>query len=672
MDNKQNIGVLRTRYKVLLQQPLPQMDSGENRAYKVEDQRDSNNVLYALVIAPGMPFRDNIIETITAKNTPGMVDLHSHGVVQFDAIDFRYVFVFDLPLGGRVFTEGTGGLSEHVVLGTIVPRLVDVVINLSSRDIPHRNIRADNVFYMEDGGAGVALGECVTTPAGSLQSAVYEPLESANALADGRGEGGMMSDTYALGIMIVHMLGGVLPGEGRTPAELYAAKLVHGTYAVLVPKIPASSRVGFLLAGLLNDDPSRRWNVNVLIRWRDGVYERPRPGFGDRQAPGPLVFEGEEYLSPRVLSLAMTRRPAQAYSLLEGGKVESWVRNSLNDKDSSARLADSISTARSVSGGARRRELQTVSKASSILDYQGALWYRELSFPRGGLGGIVAYSFRKEGPTKTAIAEFLEGGVLVDIIYSDLQKSEGGKRKDDSWVGIGKATECLEFMGKREALGFGLERCLYELNSSLSCMSPVLKGCYVRDVEQLLDLLEVIALKENGKIKPFDRHISAFIATRANGMQKYFLKLATISTTDVDYTLNQISILGRLQHLLSPSPKPGLCLWVKTVMTPLINKIHSDIRREFLKKKLEKVIDSGNIEQVLKEIDLKNSLRRDAKEYDQAIKDFKGIINSISSLENGEKARLYVARKYGHWIASIISIAALLSSMGLSYIYFMR
>jgi len=155
-------------------------------------------------------------------------------------------------------------------------------------------------------------------------------------------------------------------------------------------------------------------------------------------------------------------------------------------------------------------------------------------------------------------------------------------------------------------------------------------------------------------------------------MQKYFLKLATISTTDVDYTLNQISILGRLQHLLSPSPKPGLCLWVKTVMSPLINKIHSDIRREFLKKKLEKVIDSGNIEQVLKEIDLKNSLRRDAKEYDQAIKDFKGIINSISSLENGEKARLYVARKYGHWIASIISIAALLSSMGLSYIYFMR
>ncbi|MEH6475387.1 MAG: hypothetical protein V7727_06840 [Sneathiella sp.] len=670
MDNMQNLGVLRTRYKVLLQQPISHMDSGENRAYKVEDQRDSSNVLYALVITSGMPFRDKIIETLTAKNTPGMLDLHSHGVVQFDVTDFRYVFVFDLPSGGRAFTEGAAGLSEQVVLGTIVPKLVDVIIDLSSRKITHRNIRAENVFYMEAGNTGVGLGECVSTPAGSLQAAVYEPLESANALADGRGEGTVMTDVYALGIMIVHMLGGVLPGEGRTPAELYAAKLMHGTYAVLVPKIPASSRVGFLLAGLLNDDPSRRWNVDVLIRWRDGVYERPRPGFGDRQAPGPLVFDDNAYLSPRLLSLAMTRRPAQAYTLLESGKVESWVRNSLNDKDSGARLADSISAGRSGSGGARRRELQSVAKACSILDHQGALWYRELAFSRGGLGGAVAASFRKDGPIKTAIAELLEGGILLDIIYSDLQKSEGGRRKDDSWVGLGKATDCFEVMEKREALGFGLERCLYELNAGLSCVSPVLKGSYVRNSEALLDLLEALSLKENGKINPFDRHISGFIVARTNGMQKHFQKLSTIPTSDVDYTLNLIVILGRLQHLLSPSAKPGLCLWVKSVMTPLINKIHSDIRREFLKKKLDKVIESGNIDLILKEIDLKNSLSRDEKEYDQAIKAFQAITHNISSLENGGEARLYAARKYGHWIASIMSIAALLSSLGLSYMYF--
>ncbi|OUR79512.1 hypothetical protein A9Q83_03670 [Alphaproteobacteria bacterium 46_93_T64] len=671
MENGQNSGVLRSRYKVLLQHPLGHMDSGENRAYKVEDMRDSSNVLYALVIASGMPFRSSIIETITAKNTPGMIDLHSHGVVQFDATDFRYVFVFDLPVGGYAFTEGKG-LSEQVVLGVIVPRIVDVIINLASREISHRNIRADNVFYMEEGNSGVAVGECVSTPPGSLQAAVYEPLESANALADGRGEGSLMTDIYALGVMIVHMLGGTHPGEGRTPAELYAAKLMHGTYAVLVPKIPASSRVSFLLAGLLNDDPSRRWNLDVLIRWRDGVYERPRPGFGDRQAPGPLVFDGNEYLSPRVLALAMTRRPAQAYSLLEGGKIESWVRNSLNDKDAGARLADSIATGGRGSGGARRRELQSVAKASAILDSQGAFWYRESSFSRGGLGGVLAYAFRNEGAVKTAIAELLEGGVLVDAVYSDLQKTEGGRRKDDSWVGIGKVTECFAYMEKREDLGFGLERCLYELNTRLGCMSPVLKGSYVSDAEKLIDLLEQLALKENGKINPFDRHISAFVATRTPNTQKMFHKLSTIPLKDVDYTLNLVMILGRMQHLLSPSPKPGLCLWVKSALTPIINTIHSDIRREFLKKKLDKVIERGNIELILKEMDLKNNLKRDASEYDQAITSFASIVNNITALENGTIARKYAAHKYGHWIASIMSIAALLSSMGLSYMYFLR
>jgi len=668
MTDEQNLGVLRSRYKVLLQHPLPHMDSGENKAYKVDDLRDSNNILYAVVLASGVPFRDNLVETITAKNTSGMVDLHSHGTVQFGALDYRYVFILDLPLGGNVFISGNGGLSEHIVLGIVAPRIVDVIINFASRDISHRNIRADNVFYMENEKSGVALGECITTPPGSLQPAVYEPLESANALADGRGDAGIMADIYALGIMIVHMLGGALPGEGKSSTELYAAKLRHGTYAVLVPKIPASSRVGFLLAGLLNDDPTRRWNVEVLIRWRDGVYERPRPGFGDRQAPGPIVFEGTEYLSPRLLSLAFTKRPAQAYTLLESGKVESWVRNSLNDKDAGMRIADSVATRGR--GGDRRNELQSVAKVNAVLDIQGAFWYREVTFSRGGLSSLIAAAFRHEGPVKTAIAELLESGLLLDIIYSDINSAEGGKRKDGSWLSMGQATECFEFMEKRESLGFGLERCLYELNPTMSCMSALLKGSYIKDAEKLMDILESLALKAEGKIKPFDRHIAAFIAARTNSLSKNFQKMSALKIGSMEQTLLLVAMFGRLQNLLSPSPKPGLCLWVKVLLTPLINKIHSDIRREFIKKKLDNAVGSGNIEKILKEVDLQRNLLRDEREYDQAIKAFISIEQGIKALENGAQSRLWAAQKYGHWIASLISIAALLSSMAFSYMYF--
>ncbi|WP_169570038.1 hypothetical protein [Sneathiella limimaris] len=670
MDNQQELGILRGRYRVLLQQALPHLNSGENLAYRAEDIRDPNNVVFALVLAPGIPFREKVVEALTGKSLPGIIDLHSHGVVQFDSSDFRYVFIFEFPSGGPVFTEGRP-LNEQQVLNVIVPKLVDLIINFSSREITHRNIRADNIYFLENEKAGIALGDCVSLPPATLQPAVYEPVESANSLPDGRGDGNIMADIYALGVLIVHMLGGIVPGQGKSANELYAAKLQHGTYAVLVPKIPASSRVSFLLAGLLNDDPYRRWNIEVLIRWRDGVYERPRPGFGDRQAPGPIIFEGKDYLSPRLLALAMTRRPAQAYTLLESGKVESWVRNSLNDKEASRRVGDAVRNKMRGGGGSKRIELQCVSRVSAILDNRGAFWYREATFSRRGLGSLLASAFRSDGPLKSAIAEMLESGVLLDAVYSDLDQVEAGRRKDNSWIALGKATDCFEYMEKREKMGYGIERCLYELNPSLGCMSTTLQGSYVRKVENLLDVLEERAFKTDGKINPFDRHIAAFIASRTKFLSKNFQKLGNLPQGGIEYTLLLITMFGRMQSQLSPSPKPGLCLWVKRLLNPVIGKIHSEIRREFVKKKLEKAIESGNIEKILGEIDLMNNIRRDADEYEQAIKEFKYVSESISLLENGGKARELAAKKYGQWIASVISIAALLSSMGFSYLYFL-
>ncbi|MEP3247210.1 MAG: hypothetical protein ABJN40_10245 [Sneathiella sp.] len=667
---EEQYGLLRDRFRILLNSPLPQMDSGGNRAYAVEDRQNSSARLYAVVSHPGTPHREELAQRLTAKSAPGMVELHSHGLVKFGPVDLRYCFVFDLPVFGRAYSETTGALGEQEVLGRIVPRILDTIIDLAARGESHRAIRADNIYYMDEDRLGLVVGECVSTPPAALQPAIYEPLESANSMPHGRGEGSIMSDIYALGVLIVHLLGGVLPGEGRSPTELYAAKLQHGSYAVLVPKIPASSRVGFLLAGLLNDDPTRRWNIEVLKRWREGVYERPRPGFGDRRAPGPLVFEEVEYVSPRLLALALTQRPSQGYAMLENGKLESWVKNSLNDKDAGAQFHEIVSRARSTSRGLRRNEIQAISRASAILDHQGSLWYRDITFSRGGFNSLVAYAFQEGGAMKNTLAEILESGVLLDIIYGETKKPVGDAKKNVNWVKLGTVSDCFEFMEKRNHAGFGLERCLYELNPTISCLSSLLEGSHVKDVVQLIDILEYKALKADGKISPYDRHTAAFIAAKNKRMQKQIQELANFKEGSVDYAYALAMLFSRLQSLMSPGPKPGLCLWVGQLIKPLINKIHSDIRREFVKSKYEKVKESGSIEKILQAIDLKNNLKRDAKEYDQAIKAFVAVENSISALENGTEYRKLAAQKYGHWIASVISISALLASMGLSYLYF--
>ena len=676
MTMDENLGLLHGRYRIGISQPLSHLDSGENRAYHVEDTRDGSSHLYALIQNSGVVYRDELVQDIMKKSPPGLLPLQSHGIVKFDDLDYRYVFVFEQPKGGPVYTDGQGPIPENVLLGKVVPRLVDLLIDFSKRKLSHRGIRAGNVFYMEPGESGVALGDCITTPAGALQPAVYEPVESANALADGRGDGDIMYDIYALGVMIVHMLGGVLPGEGRSREELYAAKLQHGSYAVLVPKIPASTRVGFLLAGMLNDDPSRRWNVDVLKRWRDGVYERPRPGFGDRQAPGPVVFEEQEYVSPRLLSLAMTQRPAQAFTLMENGKLESWVRNSLGDKEAASRMSD-ISVRGAGGGRGRQGDTQSVSKACAILDGEGSFWYREVTFSRGGFPSLVAYAFRAGGGIKNSIGELLENGTLLDAVYSDSMAKPAalglmpGKKKEN-WLKINLATDCFEFMEKREVVGYGLERCLYELNQQLPCVAPVFEGAFVRDIETLVDVLEARAVKADGNINPFDRQIAAFIAARNKTLTKHFQKFSTLPVGGVEYTLHLILLFARLQAQISPSPKPGLSAWAARTLRPFIKSINSDIRRDAVLRKLAKAVESGNIERILKEVDLQNNMNRDGREYSQAIKIFMKLVEGIRSLEAGADARRLAAQKYGHWLASIISIAALMTSMGLSYMYFLR
>lgn len=664
------MGILRSRFKILLQNSLPYMDSGQNHAYLVEDLRDSSNQLFAIVSEPGIPFREELAEKLTSKSAPGMMELYSHGVVKFDDADFRYVFVFDFPAEGRVLVDQKQPLTEQEVLGKIVPRIIDTIIDMASRGLSHRAIRADNLFYMDEGKLGMVLGECVTMPPGSLQPTIYEPLESANAHPFGRGDANVMADIYALGVLVCHLLGGVLPGEGRSQSDLYAAKLQQGSYAVLVPKIPASARTGFLLAGLLNDDPSRRWNVEVLKRWREGVYERPRPGFGDRRAPGPLVFEGVEYVSPRLLALALAGRPSQAFGLLENGKLESWVRNSLNDKDASTSINEIVSRANGTTRGLRRNEVQAVSRASAILDHQGAIWYRDVTFSRGGLNALLAFTVKEGGVLKNNMAELLESGLIVDILYTDLNNQKNEKKKEESWVKLGLATECGEFLEKRDHPGFGLERCLYELNPSVSCQSPTIGGAYVGDMGDLLQILEYKALKAEGKINPFDRHIAAFIASRTKSLSKNFQRLATLQPDSAEYTLTLLTLFSRLQSLSNPGPMPGLCLWIGRAITPLINKIHSELRRDFVKAKYEKVKEAGNIEKILQAIDLKNNLNRDEREYEQAIRAFSVVEHNIAALGNGTEVRKFAAQKYGQWIASLLSISALLSSMGLSYLYF--
>lgn len=657
------------RYRIDLSARLSFLDKGQNQAYKAVDAKNPNVELFAMVSNPFVPYRLDFTEAMMTSQIPGIVDLLAHGPVRFGEMDIRYVFIFKMPDGGLIFNRADGPMDERIILNKIVPQLIETLGILEKLNIPHRGIRADNLYYDDATRNEVVLGESITTPAGSDQLTVYEPIESANAHALGRGVGDIASDVYAMGVLITHLLSGRLPVEGLTAEEIFTSKLDIGSYSLLTSDLSLSSRMQLLLKGLLHDEPARRWDIELLGRWREIMHDRGKMGTGDRPALGTLFVSGTAYDSPKLLANALAMVPEEACELLKSGKLATWVKNSLRDNETAEKLANIQITTHGRSRGQRRSELTATAQISNLLSPMGAIRYRELAFTKDGLASLLAFAFQNDDAAlKTSLGELLESGILIELISNE--GDDQGLRRKNALL-LSKVSECQEFMKNKDCFGFGLERCFYELNPTIPCLSPSLIGSHVNTMAQFMKLAEKKLTTPGNQINPFDRHCAAFIAVKASGQGKTFRQIGLGKAGSVKHSAGLLNMFGQLQKIYHPGPLPGFCLWADSLLKPLIANLKSELRREFVMKRFETARTSGNLGAILLAADIQRHLRKDEKEFHQARTNFAGAEQLTVRLDAAVEERKAAASRYGNWIASVLSITSLLTSMGLSALYFM-
>ena len=660
---------LNGRYRIDLSARLTFLDKGQNLAYKTIDVENPGVEFFAMVSNPFVPYRLDFAEAVMTTHIPGLIDLRAHGPARFGETDIRYVFIFEMPDGGLVFNRADGPLDERIVLSKIVPQLIETLGILEKLKIPHRGIRADNLFYNDVARSNVVLGESITTPAGSDQFAVYEPIESANAHAFARGVGKSASDVYAMGVLIVHLLLGRLPVENLTTEQIFTSKLDRGSYTLLTSDISLSSRMQLLLKGLLHDDPARRWDMELLSKWREIMHDRAKMGSGDRQVPGTIIVAGHAYDSPKLLANALAAVPKEACELLKSGKLAAWVKNSLRDNDTAERLAGIQFTTRKSSRGQIRSELTATAQISNMLSPTGAIRYRDLAFSKDGLPSLLAYALQNDDATmKTSMGELLESGLLLELL-GDVVGEQGQRR-----IGVllqSKLSDCAGFMKNKDRVGFGLERCFYELNPMAACLSPSLLGSHVTTMAQFMKVVEKKLTTPGNQINPFDRHCAAFIAAKASGQGKSFRQIGLGKPGSAEHSAGLLNMFGRLQNIYHPGPLPGFCIWIDSLLKPLIANLKSELRRAFVMKRFEVARKSGNMGTILLAIDIQRQTKKDKKEFHQAKSNFVGAEQLSVRLDAAIEERRAAASQYGNWIASVLSITALLTSMGLSALHFM-
>ena len=271
--------LLKKRYKVYPDNPLPELDGPSAKAFKAEDQRDPSRAVYALVCPPGLPPRAKAMKDLKSLTIHGMLSLVEFGPISWEPLGQRAMLViFERPLGGRLidaFPDGNVKVSEYELAKKVIDPIAQALEKLRDINTPHRSIRIDNLYFLDEDHESLVLGDCVTTPPAYDQPTIHETVERGLAMNSGRGNGNILDDLYSLGVMSALLLFGHNPTEKLSDDELNAKKMEQGSYQTICGDERVSLALIEPLRGLLADDATERWDIGTLDVWINGQKKTP-------------------------------------------------------------------------------------------------------------------------------------------------------------------------------------------------------------------------------------------------------------------------------------------------------------------------------------------------------------------------------------------------------------
>ena len=145
--------VLKGRYRIFPDQPLPEFDSPSAKAYAAFDSQQSNRSLFCLICDPAVPPRRSLIGRLRGRDSTGMVVPVDEGVCDWPPAQRRvFGVLFGTPGGPRV--DPTKAMTGPEILKRVVLPIADALLIAEKRGVTHRGIRVDNLFWNSPQGTG--------------------------------------------------------------------------------------------------------------------------------------------------------------------------------------------------------------------------------------------------------------------------------------------------------------------------------------------------------------------------------------------------------------------------------------------------------------------------------------------------------------------------------------
>jgi len=641
---------LRDRFSILLGSPLPDLAMPHAQAFVAEEKRDNPRSLFALIVRPGYPARLNILRTLKGVECPGLMTLVDWGVVDWPPANRKVIAViYERPMGGRVVAVGANEfkrIDENDVLRKVINPLTAALKVLKAQNLTHRAIRPSNMYWATAEKERIVIGDCATVPPAFEQPVIVETVESGMAHPAGRGAGNAADDVYAFGAAVACLLQGRVPLAGAEPDVIIRMKVLQGSYSVLVGDERLPLPIIEILRGALCDDAHERWNNDSIDLWLSGRRLSPLVAKIEKRAARDFNFNNVDYSTARELAIAMARNWEAAVPFILDGRLELWLRRSLDNKEKAASLA---ATTGGPAASADKRPTNDilVAKVCLILDSGAPIRYKGLSVMPDGIGSFLALTLAEGGDVRL-IAE----AIMREIPHCWFETRDAYNPDNSTMESVFRAQKVYLDRG---SIGFGIERVLYEMNESMPCLSPSTIDDYVLELRDLLPALNATAKKGDQKGWPVDRHVAAFVAARASfDIDRQMLDLASPDASRS--SMGMLNLLAVIQWRLGQGALYGLAGWMGGLMHPAINTFHSRQKRKELEKEIPRMVREGSLVELSRLLDSPEDHNLDRQGFEQAKMDWLAAQREIRDIESGKVVYQERALQMAQQTAALISV----------------
>jgi hypothetical protein len=614
--------VLGDRFKIRPSQTVMDMATPAAEAFVANDTTSSDSCV-ALVARPEQLPRIGVCLQVKGIDQYGIAKLLGHGPVDWPDGTRRYAMVYDAPAGAPVLRRDMTikPIDAQTLIRSLIKPASQALAEFTRRAVNHRAIRPDNVFWYDFGKSKMMLGPCTVGPPGARQPAQFETLEMALCDPHGRGPGHSSDDMFSLGATVLALAMGRWPMAESDDAAVIQKRISLGSWDALSGKFSPPPDLFDFLRGTMSDDAAERWTLPTIVKWLEGGRP-PLPRFTEiAKAREPFLFEAKLYRTAREIALALAANPAQAAGAIRSGVLSEWARRSLPDDGASRRIT-ALSGADNPA--ARDGDPALVARACIALDPTGPIHISGVSARPDGLAAALAHAHLSKRDQLPAFDAMLRTGIHLEWLTAQepLQAAANTRPKRRT-----AAQERLSRWASDSAPGAGLERCLYELDPNLPCLSPACIDQWVETPGEVLPAID--GSFGDGQRKGFDRHVAAFLAARGAADEPALRGLMG-GTADDEERMASLRLLSHLQENYMIGGLPNLAAECAALVRPKIEQFQRISTKEMIAKKTEASVGQGDLKALLGIVDDKVALEADRTGFSAAKGEYTAAAERLS------------------------------------------